>query len=36
FLVLFGSSWIRIITRFKKKYGILDDDKELLSQVNKA
>ncbi|MED4651187.1 ECF transporter S component [Bacillus pseudomycoides] len=36
FLVLFSSSWIRIITRFKKKYGILDDDKELLSQVNKA
>lgn len=36
FLVLFSSSWIRILMRFKKKYGILDDDNERLLKGNKA
>ncbi|TKI79007.1 ECF transporter S component, partial [Bacillus cereus] len=25
FLLLFSTSWITILTRFKKKYGILDE-----------
>ncbi|PEB53024.1 ECF transporter S component [Bacillus pseudomycoides] len=36
FLTLFSSSWITILTRFKKKYGILDDNRERISERNKA
>ncbi|MEY8350986.1 ECF transporter S component [Bacillus cereus] len=36
FLVVFSSSWIRILMRFKKKYGILDDDNGRLLEGNKA
>lgn len=36
FLALFSSPWIKMMTRFKKKYGILEENTQLISPVDQA